>query len=55
MKRLAYPFVLVFFSLVSAAIFTAMMAMTLASYSKNEKGSLVVKERSVGERATASR
>jgi hypothetical protein len=38
MKRLAYPLMLVFFSLLAAAIFTAVTATTLASYASSEKG-----------------
>lgn len=38
MKRLAYPLMLVFFSLLAAAIFTAVTATTLASYAKTENG-----------------
>ena len=55
MKRLAYPLILVFFSLLSAAAFTAVTAMALASYSKPEKANTIVKEQLAVEHSTASR
>jgi hypothetical protein len=42
MKRLGYPFALVFVSLVSVVFFTTVTAVTLASYSKSEKSSATV-------------
>lgn len=38
MKRLGYPLFLVLVSLTSAVVFTTIMAVTLASYSKVDKG-----------------
>lgn len=38
MKRLGYPLFLVLVSLTSAVLFTTITAMTLASYSKADKG-----------------
>ena len=55
MKRLVYPFILVIFSLLSAAIFTAVMATTLASYGKNDKTNTLVKEQFAANQSTASR
>ncbi len=55
MKRLAYPLVLVFFSLLSAAAFTTVTAMALASYGKNDKANTIVKEQLAVDHSTASR
>jgi hypothetical protein len=55
MKRLAYPLILVFFSLLSAAIFTAVTATALASYSKPGKANTLVKEQLATDHSTASR
>jgi len=55
MKRLGYPLALIFVSLASVVFFTTVTAVTLASYSKNEKGSIIVKERTTSEASTVSR
>jgi len=56
MKRLGYPFALVFVSLLSVAFFTTVTALTLKSYTKSEKaGSAVVKDHAIGEIETVSR
>jgi hypothetical protein len=39
MKRLVYPILLIVLSLVSAAIFTTITAVALASYAKDDKNS----------------
>ena len=54
MKRLGYPLFLVLVSLSSAVLFTTVTAVTLASYSKVEKGS-VIKEHLNGEGSTVVR
>ena len=54
MKRLAYPLILVFFSILSAAAFTAVTATALASYGKPEKAA-ITKVPVATERLTASR
>lgn len=54
MKRLGYPFALVFVSLVSVAFFTTVTAVTLASYSKSEKSSSGV-VKNIGQNATVKR
>jgi hypothetical protein len=55
MKRLGYPLALVFVSLVSVVFFTTITATTLASYSKSEKSSTVVKHPISTESSTVSR
>lgn len=54
MKRLGYPLFLVLVSLTSAVLFTTVTAVTLASYSKAEKSS-VVKDQLNGEGSTVGR
>ena len=56
MKRLGYPLVLVFVSLVSVVFFTTVTAVTLVSYSKAEKiSSTIVKGHMGGEGETVRR
>ena len=54
MKRLGYPLFLVLVSLSSAVLFTTVTAVTLASYSKAEKSS-IVKDQLNGEGSTVVR
>lgn len=55
MKRLYYPLVLVFLSLLTAAFITTVTAKTLASYLKVEKENGLVKESKMLVESTASR
>ena len=56
MKRLGYPLVLVFVSLVFVVFFTIITAVTFASYSpKSDKSSPAIKERMSGFGATVTR
>lgn len=55
MKRLYYPLMLVFLSLLSAALITTVTAKTLASYYKVEKESELATQQPLVENATVKR
>ena len=55
MKRLGYPLFLVLVSLTFAVFFTTVTAVTLASYSKAEKSSTVIKDQVTGDGSTVGR
>ena len=55
MKRLGYPLFLVLVSLTTVVCFTTITAVTLASYSKTEKNTDVIKEQPVSDESTVAR
>jgi len=54
MKRLAYPVLLIILSLITAAIFTTITAVTFASYAKDENKNTIVIDKKLSSNSEAT-